>query len=283
MSSRFTLAFSAVFLGLAVSFWLVPFFWTGWKGRAWTGLPKAVTFQHSAAGLFTRRTPKWWDQHLEAQGVDHRRFEISERAVFGMGAFGFRTRFDRILIESNRSRVSRQVRRRLAEHVLLRLEDGGDPEAGWPVKSLQLVRSLWTVGDEALANPAGEWNPPPVTAVTGANRQVLGTYQLVAGKIAEMQTPRTLEVPLTARLRTDPNAGGGANPAAGANRVPQKRPLVVPAPRPGSAPGVPLPWRNHPPQRPLRPGEPATKAPNPVRSNEPPLTNGARGTSEPGK
>ena len=132
------------------------------------------------------------------------------------------------------------------------------------MKSLQLVRSVWPVGDEALANPAGEWRPPPVTEVTGVNRQVLGTYQLVAGRVVEIQTPRTLEVPQMARVRTDPRAVNAANPvsklnpATGPNPPPQRRPLLVPPQVPGAAPSVPLPWRKGSPLRPARPGEPAT-------------------------
>ena len=288
MSLPFSASPHRIFLGFSFIFWLVPFFCSGWTGRSWGILPKAVSFQHTAAGLFTKRSTLWWDQHIEARGMDGRSFEVPERAVFGMGAFGFRTRFDRILIETQRSSVSRQVRWRLAEHVLARVEgdpgvtmdpsvESGRERLGPPVKSLQLIRTLWKVGSEGLANPAGEWNPPPVTEVTGPNHQVLGTYQLVNGKAVEIRTPRSLDASRTARSgagsrTTMGSATAGSAPrvigatvprvingvpqpvSSGATSAPTKRTLVVPAPAPGSPPGTVrsavIPGRTAPVQNP---------------------------------
>ena len=306
--SRFSIPVAGAFLGFALVFWLVPFFRAGWKGQAWAGVPDSFTYQETAEGLFAQRVTNWWDQHLEAQGLDGVRFEIPKRALFEMGALGFRTQFDRILMESNRSAVVKQVRRRLAEHVFGRLESAGrsadGPDAGAgsgsygpPVKSLQLVRTLWPVGVNALANPAGEWNPPPVTEVTGAAHQVLGTYQLVAGQVVEIQDSGPPEGPQTPRLPIDPRVVNGTNPpgrpnpivpgkpvASGrpamgttASRPPKMDPLVVPPHPPESMIHGPLPWRNGPPVRTPQPGEPAVKPPNAAGSNTPMPPGGVNG------
>ena len=105
----------------AVLLWLMPFFWSGWKGLTWSWLPRALSFQHTEAGLFTQRSTRWWDQHLEGQDGKGEWHELAEQEVFPMGAFGYRTRYDRILIETGRSRGVQQIRQRLAEHVVRRL------------------------------------------------------------------------------------------------------------------------------------------------------------------
>lgn len=161
----------------------------GWRGGEWRVFPKWWRFQHSAAGLFTQRSTVWWDHHLEGrfcgevfekgkesseqagEGVE----ALDERGVFAMGAFGYRTRLDRILNESNRSVLKEQIRERLAAHVALKLNG----EGGGRLKEVRLVRSLWGVGAEGLAKPDGAWNPPDVTKLGEKQRMVLGSYQVV--------------------------------------------------------------------------------------------------------
>jgi hypothetical protein len=99
-------SYPLIYLITAFLLWLLPFFWSGWTKRTVPLLPKSMSFQYSAAALFTNRSTRWWDHHLEVQAADDTRHELAERAVFPMGAFGFRTRYDRILNESNRSRMS---------------------------------------------------------------------------------------------------------------------------------------------------------------------------------
>lgn len=150
------------------------------------------------------------------QAADDTRHELTERAVFPMGAFGYRTRYDRILNESNRSWMSGEIRQRLAEHVVRKAGLGGDAdksvrapltmrgETGQGVrrslegaKALRLVRTVWPVGNDELALPAGEWNPPPMPEVPSDFRQVLGTYKLVGGQVIEV--PRKAPTPQVAR------------------------------------------------------------------------------------
>lgn len=219
------------FVSCSMTAWLLPFGWHGWRGHGSLRAPRALAFQWTAAGLFTRRSIAWWDQHLEIQDASNSRFEIPKREVFPMGAFGFRTRYDRILMETNRSALARQVRQRLAEHVLRRL-DGNLIEAlssgnqvtprqpcTRPVKAIRLVRTLWPVGDEALVRPSGRWRPPPVPEVGAANRQVLGTYKVEAGSVVEV-------IPAPRRARPQAAIVRAQVPPANGSTAPLKPPVV---------------------------------------------------------
>ena len=200
----------------AMLLWLLPFFWSGWTKSSVPFLPKSVSFQYSAAGLFTNRSTRWWDHHLEVQAADDRRHELDERAVFPMGAFGYRTRYDRILNESHRSRMSGEIRQRLAEYVVGKMRMRGDEDVFSGVadmKALRLVRTVWLVGGEELAWPKGSWQPLPVTGVPGTQRLVLGTYRLVDGQVIEV--PRKTEVPSIvqpSRQPSPPPSGGLLRP-----------------------------------------------------------------------
>lgn len=181
------------FLATILLVWLVPFFWSGWTGRAWSVFPRPVSFQHTAAGLFTRTSTKWWDHHLEGQDYRDKRFEIDETKVFPMGAFGFRTRYDRILNESQRSAFAGKIRQRLAEHVYQKYRTQSKlqkDEGQVPLKAIRLIRSVWTVGSPDMKNPPGEWSPPNVVDIKGSNRLILGTYKIDSQKVVEVRTSR---------------------------------------------------------------------------------------------
>ena len=172
-------------------FWLIPFFFVGWKGGAWSIFPKWWSFQHSAAGLFTQRSTVWWDHHLEFQGsklkaqegasvAEVEIYEAPERKFFPVGAFGYRTRLDRILNESNRSPLRDAIRERLAAHVASKL-NSEVAESGRPiVKEVRLVRSLWRVGDPGMAKPEGAWDPPDVSTLDKKQRLLLGGWKVNA-------------------------------------------------------------------------------------------------------
>ncbi len=165
--------------GLAcLGVWLVPFFMTGWTKRSWDVFPRWWSFQHSAAGLFTRRTPVWWDHHLEVQRADRSRYEVDERAHFPMGAFGYRTRYDRIMNESNHNRAALEVRRRIANYVLER--ERARATNSRSTLHVRLVRSFWKVGSPEMSQPAGSWSPPPVAKLASGQRTLLGGYSLGA-------------------------------------------------------------------------------------------------------
>jgi hypothetical protein len=182
-----------IYLISVTGLWLVPFFYTGWLGRPISMLPKSLSFQHSAAGLFTQKTTRWWDQHLEIQKTTNERLAIDEARSFQMGAFGFRSRLDRILIESNRSPQSAQVRQRLAEHVFKTNAEARTARA------LRLVRSFWTVGLPEMAEAAGEWNPPPVHLLPEKDRQTLGTYVWRNDECVELQRQQGPRLPNPAK------------------------------------------------------------------------------------
>ena len=299
MKTRFSNPLAGVFLGFAILFWLAPFFWSVWKDGARVGVGDSFAYAETAEGLQARRAGVWWDQRMDAQGVDGKRFGIPERAVFGMGALGFRTRYDRILIESDRSPLVKQVRLRLAGHVFAKLdaaraartgragdgsggEDGTEPtEICPPVKTLTLMRSLWPAGVDVLANPAGEWNPGrDLVGVKGGGNVVLGMYHLVEGQVVEMDFPqpgaspqptpsRTVPRAVTANGMTRPKPGVPGVPgvpgkpgarAATANPPLQNTPLVMPPITPGmTVIRRPVPWQNDPLLPARPPGTAATK------------------------
>lgn len=252
--------YARLFFVAALLAWLVPFFVAGWTGRSWSVFPRAWSFQHSAAGLFTRSSTRWWDHHLEGQDAQDRRFEIPERGPFPMGAFGFRTRLDRILNDSNRSRLAGQIRLRLAEHVLAwhrrtagesaKETAGGESAAAW--KAIRFVRSSWQVGEPAMKHPAGEWTTPAVTEIPAANRQVIGTYQILKDRVIEVgQRPsgnRVVQAPASPRKSNARALPANPQPArGGVPVVVPKRPSAPPVaaqqtpvegdkePRPGAA------------------------------------------------
>ena len=180
-----------LFLSLALAFWLAPFFWSGWKGQVWRWLPSSLTFQHTAAGLFTQRSTRWWEQHLEGtvgKGEQAQQVELDEWKIFPMGAFGYRTRYDRVLIETGRSRHVVAIRQRLAEHVLHRLQTLELPAP----EKLRLVRSYWTVGSPEMAAPAGKWTTPPVMDISEKDSDAVGEYAMKNGKLEVIprQAPR---------------------------------------------------------------------------------------------
>ena len=211
----------------ALLLWLLPFFWAGWTKRSIPFLPRALSFQHSAAALFTDRSTVWWDHHLEVQAADDVRHELEERAVFGMGAFGYRTRYDRILNESSRNRLAGPIRQRLAEHVVRKVLTGSQPADGgtaYPgARALRIVRSLWRAGSHELSQPPDRWNPPPVTELTGTHRYVLGTYKLADGKVLEVRRKPPPATPNTAASAPASTSAPQTAPAARAT------PPTVPA------------------------------------------------------
>ncbi len=223
-----------LFFLVTLMLWLAPFFWSGWKGRTWSWLPSSLTFQHTAAGLFTQRSTRWWEHHLEGtvgQGAQAQQVELDEWKVFPMGAFGYRTRYDRVLIETGRSRHAVAIRERLAEHVLQRLQALGETAPD----QLRLVRSFWAVGSPAMAEPKGLWTTPPVTEIPSNDRHVVAEYQIKEGKLQAM--PRkapSMTIPVVAK--------NARSPAPKSKQVTQPPiPNSTAFVRPGVPPGITVP------------------------------------------
>lgn len=211
---------AAAYLLLAAVLWLWPFFLAGWKGRAYPALPGTVTFQYSAAGFFTKRAERWWDHHVELRLADGGWVEMDERSVFPMGAFGHRTRLDRILNETHRSPLDGRIRARIAGHIAGKLAlgtvDGIDPGS---VAEIRLVRSVWPVGEPGMARPAGRWSPPPSTTLPRERRWVLGTWRCAGGRAvpaagvrrSRTEAPPPRDSPARRRIVLPPPGGKGAS------------------------------------------------------------------------
>jgi hypothetical protein len=179
--ARLRLAHTLAFWVLSLTLWLVPFFVSGWTGRTWGWLPKALSFQHNAAGLFTRKIGVWWDHHIEGQRPDGMRFQMDEWSIFPTGAFGFRTKYDRILNESSSSRAAKRIRLRVAEHVMERWQAIGQRKED--LVAIRLVRSAWKAGTPEMSQPAGFWSPPDVTKLPQDKRVLLGGYSMSESRV----------------------------------------------------------------------------------------------------
>lgn len=168
---------ATILIVLAAALWLWPFFWSGWRGQPYSFLPKGVTHQYNAAGLFTKRTNVWWDHHLEIEFLDGTRQELDKRSFFPMGAFGYRTRMDRILNDTFRLELREEIHDEIARFVANRIASGEIAGVrGGSTARILLVRSLWPVGDPTLAKPDGHWNPPASPTLSPSNRRVLGSW-----------------------------------------------------------------------------------------------------------
>lgn len=171
-----TPAYCIAFLALCTTLWLAPFFHAGWKKKTWRFLPHALRHQHSAAALFTREVGSWSDRQLEIQRADGSRYSLDERIHFPTGAFGFRSRYDRIMSHVNGKRIAKRVRRQIAAYVLRR-ERERLGLADEPLH-LRLVRGRWRTGDPGLAEPDGAWSVPPSTELEAPHRELVGGYSL---------------------------------------------------------------------------------------------------------
>ena len=231
-----------LFLLVAGCVWLVPFFVVGWTNRPWRLFPDWWGFQHAASGLFAERTAVWWDHHLEGVLADGSCLELPEAELFAQGRLGARTRFDRLLNESNRSRMRGEIRARLAAYVMEKGK-GRVPtskgDASW--QTLRWVRALWEVGSPAMASPSGAWNPPPVMELAAEQRVVLGAYQArrdgLVTQVERTVPPKSLIVrPAPKPMAGNPRVAkaGRATPAPAANPRPPPRPVPSIAPRPVS-------------------------------------------------
>lgn len=172
-----TVGYRSIYLGLCLFLWLAPFFQAGWKKKSWPFLPHALRHQHFAAALFTTEPRSWPDWQLEIQRADGTRYTVDEREHFPMGAFGSRTRYDRIMSQVSGRRYASAVRRRLAAYVLWRERErlGVRDER----LHLRLTRARWQVGHPDLATPSGAWAVPPSTELESPHRVLDGSYSLL--------------------------------------------------------------------------------------------------------
>jgi hypothetical protein len=189
-----------IYLSLCLGLWLVPFFFTGWTQRAWQIFPRAMNFQQSTAALFTRGVKTWYACHLEWKRADGTWFETKKRLLFPAVTFGERTRFDRIVSQSDRRAFQEQILFKLSIHAM----DEGREHGLLPedVAGLRLVNTYWEVGSPELAQPKGAWNPPEAATLPENRRRVVAEYRIEKGQLTRVKEAAKPQMVQTAPPKT---------------------------------------------------------------------------------
>jgi hypothetical protein len=175
-----------------VVFWLAPFFYVGWKGRGIYMVMPRLSFQHSAAGLFTKRTNSWVQHLFQFQlGSNEQWVTVDTEMLSPMGAFGYRQRLDRMLFESRRS-VGDEVQLRMAAWLAGRCQTLF-PMNG-EVRGVRIVRTTWQTGTPVMARPDGKWLKGPFEGLPRAQTALLATFKVEKGFISSV--PREVSATL---------------------------------------------------------------------------------------
>ncbi len=135
--------------------WLVPFYWAGSMRSVTVPLYPRLAFQYTAAGLFTRRVSSWNQTLIQVQSkgaADWKTIDTAELSP--MGAFGFRQRLDRVLLDTQGKQTAKLVQQRLAEwtareYAKLHANEG-------EVIGVRMGQTTWASNTPEMAMPAGE-------------------------------------------------------------------------------------------------------------------------------
>ncbi len=172
-----------------VFLWLCPFFYAGWTNNSYFRSWPRLSFQYSAAGLFTHRTDSWTQHLFQVQFAGSANWvTVDTEALSPMGAFGCRQRLDRILFEAHRANVVNSVRLRMANWIVKRgaqLFPSHDR-----IEGVRVVRTFWKAGSPALAAPEGRWLVAPFEGLPRAQTQVLVTYRVDQGLAVLVKPPK---------------------------------------------------------------------------------------------
>lgn len=120
-----------------------------------------LSFQYSAAGLFTRRIESWNQTLYQVQTTGHMEWRTIDTAEFSpMGAFGFRQRLDRVFQDTSNKRGMEKLRLRLAEW-LAREYTRKHPSEG-AVTGVRVGQTYWATDRREMTQPQGAWVREPV-------------------------------------------------------------------------------------------------------------------------
>ncbi|WP_395735911.1 hypothetical protein [Prosthecobacter sp.] len=200
-------------LGFFVVVWLIPFFVSGaMLGPLPVRVYSRLNFQYTAAGLFTRRVPVWHQTLIQVQSkgaADWKTIDTAELSP--MGAFGFRQRVDRVLMDTNSHvKVAPMVRQRLAEWVAKEYAKL-HPNEG-EVTGVRMGNTIWTTHRPEMANPSGEWVRDPVDIKPSAPFRPYASFTVTQGKaVADRMPPSTPAVtaPASRTPKTTERPGTG--------------------------------------------------------------------------
>lgn len=177
--------------------WLVPFFWAGWMKRLPFKVYPRLSFQYSAAGLFTQRIETWTQMLIQVQhngSTDWTTLDTAELSP--MGAFGYRQRLDRILQETQGRKVADVVKPRLAAWLAQRYGELHPGQGN--VTAVRFAQTLWPANSPELAQPAGHWQPNPPLENTTAQFRELAAYTIANGSARLILPPARAPAPESA-------------------------------------------------------------------------------------
>ena len=221
-----------------IAVWLIPFFVSGWKGRSYFVTLRRLSFQYSAAGLFTKRTDSWTQHLVQVKFGDNSPAwtTLDTAALSPMGAFGYRQRVDRMLFETNRQGLSAEFRKRIADWMIVRCA-ALFPMHG-KIVGVRFVRTIWKAGTPMMANPSDHWISPPFEGLPAEQAQVLATYTVVNGVAQPFAAAPTLVGASAALPQNSPLLRRPPTPNVphGLTHLPTRPPPTPPAQPPGPNP-----------------------------------------------
>jgi hypothetical protein len=206
------LSYKVGYLLICCFFWLAPFFYTGLTRVSWKIFPRAWSYQHNAAALFTTEAKNWGDCHLEWQNQDGSWFEADERLLFPAGISGEGTRFDRIIRKFISLKNRQSVYLRITNHAWQRGRQLGilSPDT----KAVRIVLSYRQVGDPNMTQPSMGWRTYKVAEMKPNERRTLDTFVVAEDRVRlarparrPVNTPRpqpSTSIPLVPGLTVSP-------------------------------------------------------------------------------
>lgn len=166
--SPFSLSASAV----AIAIWLAPITYTGFvKDDVW-GFPPFLRNLQRISCLFTVSASVWKTEHYEVRFLGKQDWvEGPEAGLFDQGAYGYRTRFNRLLRQSIKLGAPGELRRKemaffIAERWATLRPD--DP----PIAEVRYVRASHPVGGEVCMAP-GHWVKPQLVDVPEEHKEIV--------------------------------------------------------------------------------------------------------------
>lgn len=188
---------NAKLLGLHLFFglvWLGPFYFTGATIPQPVKITPRLTFQYSAAALFTRRVTNWNQTIFQVKTTVASDWKVIDTAELSpMGAFGYRQRIDRVFLDTSNKKGVEQVRRRLAEWIAKEYARRHLNEG--EVTGVRMGQTTWASNRPELASPKGAWAREPKGMEPSQLFKAFASFTLTEGK-AEVERITRVSVPL---------------------------------------------------------------------------------------
>lgn len=157
---------------LAWLLWLGPITYVGFAKDDIDGFPPFMRNLQRISCLFTSSTPSWKTEHYEVRFLGKQGWvEGPMEGFFEQGAYGYRTRFNRLLRQSvYLGQRGEQRRDELALFIARRwmLVHPDDPR----IAEVRFVRATHPVGGSVCLAP-GAWQRPPLVEIAEEHKEVV--------------------------------------------------------------------------------------------------------------